>query len=221
MFNTDLVPFDASNPEPRLACALLLDVSASMAGLKIAQLNEGLQVLERELKADELASRRVELSVVCCGGVVLVEQDFVEAGDFQAPYLNADGETPMGEAILRGLELVEERKGIYKQTGTTYFRPWVFMLTDGYPTDDISRAATRVHEMEGTNKVVFFAVGVDGADMDMLGRIAVRQPLKLKGLAFQTMFQWLSDSLRAGSAKNPGEGTILPQSPFGWGEIPS
>ncbi len=219
MFNTDLVVFDSSNPEPRCACALLLDVSSSMEGQKIAQLNEGLQVFERELKADEVASRRVELAVVSYGGIVRVDEGFVEAGDFKAPHLDASGDTPMGEAILRALELVEVRKGIYKQTGTAYFQPWVFMLTDGYPTDDIGRAANSVHGLEQNKKLAFFAVGVDGADMDMLGRIAVRQPLKLKGLAFREMFVWLSNSLRTGSAGDPGEQMILPQSPLGWGEI--
>ena len=221
MFNANDVRFDESNPEPRCPCVLLLDVSSSMTGEPIAALNEGLQLFEQEIRADELASRRVELAVVSFGGVVQVEQDFVEAKDFRAPHLEAMGDTPMGAGINQGLDLLEERKDLYRQTGISYFRPWAFLITDGYPTDAYEGAAQRVGRMEEGKKVAFFAVGVEGADMDLLERIAVRQPLKLRGLCFAEMFQWLSDSLQAGSVGQPGSDVPLNQSPLGWGTISS
>ena len=47
---SDQIPFGtdigiADNPEPRLPCVLLLDVSKSMAGPRIGSLNEGLREL--------------------------------------------------------------------------------------------------------------------------------------------------------------------------------
>src|SRR4029079_16032202 len=96
----DPAPF-AENPEPRCPCLLLLDTSGSMSGNAIAQLNEGVRTFEAELKADSLAAKRVEVSIVTFGPVQIV-QDFVSAETFFAPELTTNGVTPMGEAIETG-----------------------------------------------------------------------------------------------------------------------
>ena len=54
----------ATNPEPRCACVLLLDVSGSMGGRPIAALNEGLRAFAADLAKDGLASQRVEVAIV-------------------------------------------------------------------------------------------------------------------------------------------------------------
>ena len=89
----DTVAF-AVNPEPRCACLLVLDVSGSMAGERIAALNDGLRVFQDALRADELAAKRVEVGILTFGGSVQTIQDFVTADQFQAPILAVSGETP-------------------------------------------------------------------------------------------------------------------------------
>src|SRR6202043_1638068 len=103
------VPFAGTefvdNPEPRCACLLLLDTSGSMQGNPISQLNEGLRVFRDELASDALASKRVEVGIVTFGPVK-VELDFVSAQTFSAPHLTTTGNTPMGEAIETGLNML-------------------------------------------------------------------------------------------------------------------
>ncbi len=71
----------ASNPEPRCPCILLLDVSGSMSGRPINELNAGLVTFRDELLADSLALKRVELGIVTFGPVH-VEQPFTSAANF-------------------------------------------------------------------------------------------------------------------------------------------
>ncbi len=209
----------ATNPEPRCACVLLLDVSGSMSGRAIAALNDGLRAFAADLGTDPLASQRVEVAVVTFGGEgVAVAHDFVTAGQFDPARLTAGGGTPMGEAIVRAIDMVEERKAQYKANGVVYYRPWVFLITDGEPTDDWQEAATRVRSAEGANGLAFFSVGVAGANFDTLGQIAVRTPLKLDGLKFVELFVWLSQSQRTVSSSRPGDQTALP-SVEGWASV--
>src|SRR5687768_17632294 len=94
------------NADPRCACVLLLDTSGSMGGEPVAALNAGLQMFQQELQGDTLASRRVEIAIVTFGsGGVQTAQDFVTAGHFSAPHLQAGGDTPMGAAIHLGLDM--------------------------------------------------------------------------------------------------------------------
>jgi uncharacterized protein YegL len=219
------VPFGtdsfASNPDPRCPCVLVLDVSGSMTGEPIRHLNDGLQQFRDELLSDPLAARRAEIATVTFGPVSVVH-DFIVAESYQPPVLAPQGDTPMGAAILQAIQLVQQRKQVYQQNGIMYFRPWIFLITDGAPTDSWKPAAMAVREGEAANKFAFFAVGVENANMDVLRQISSRsEPLKLQGLHFREMFAWLSASMKRVSASSPGEQVALPDptGPKGWATV--
>jgi len=207
----------ADNPEPRCPCLLLLDVSGSMQGQPITELNAGLTTFKDELAADALAMQRVEVGIVTFGPVQIA-LPFQGAASFYPPALTAQGDTPMGAAIKHGLDLVRQRKKEYDANGISCFRPWVFLITDGGPTDEWQSAAAAVREGEASQSFAFFAIGVQGANMDTLRQISVREPLRLDGLRFRDLFTWLSRSLRSVSRSTPGTEVPL-QSPQGWASV--
>lgn len=211
----------AENPEPRCPCVLLLDTSGSMQGVALDSLNQGLQSFKEELTKNSLAARRVEVAVVTFDSHVNVVQDFVTADQFSPPMLTAQGLTSMGAGIHKTLDMIQERKAQYRANGIAYYRPWVFMITDGEPQgefeDVVEQAARRLQEDEARKRVAFFTVGVDNANMTRLTQIAVRTPLKLQGLNFVEMFVWLSASMSAVSHSKVDEQVALP--PIGWGSV--
>ena len=207
----------ASNPAPRCPCVLLLDISGSMNGQPISELNAGLAVFNDELAADSLAMQRVEVAIVTFGPTK-VELPFTTAEQFYPPTLVCQGDTPMGSAIMQALDLVRNRKNDYRTNGISFYRPWVFLITDGGPTDAWQAAAAAVKEGEASKAFAFFSIGVKGANMEVLKQISSREPLSLEGLKFRELFSWLSTSLRSVSRSTPGTEVPL-ESPKGWASV--
>ncbi len=170
------------------------------------------------MQQDDLAALRVEVAIVSFGTSVQVEQPFISAHEYSAQPLRTGGNTPLGEAINLVLDMVRQRKDTYKQMGVPYYRPWIFLITDGAPTDEWRSAAQRVQAEEASKAVAFFAVGVQKADMKVLAQITTRQPLRLQGLNFRDMFVWLSQSLTSVSHSQVGEQVPL-TAPTGWSVI--
>jgi uncharacterized protein YegL len=205
---------DMSNPDPRCACVLVLDTSGSMRGTPIAQLNQGMVAFSQDLKRNKLARVRVEIAVVTFGPVRLA-QDFVSASHFEPEQYVTTGETPMAGALHFSLDMITMRRMLYRDNGLPYYRPWIFLVTDGAPTDEWQSVAIRIKDAEAHKELSFFSVGVDNADMDMLAQLSIRPPLKLIEYSFIEMFKWLSVSLSTVSHSRIDEQVRLP-APFSW-----
>jgi uncharacterized protein YegL len=204
------------NGDPRVACLLLLDTSGSMGaqvqglhGTPIEALNQGLKAFELDIQEDPLARRRVDIAIVTFGQGVHTVQEFGSAAGFVAPALSAAGLTPMGEAITLAVQKVKARSAQYRANGVPRYRPWIFMITDGAPTDEWQSAAALVRQEEDAKSFAFFGVGVQNADMDVL-RAVTDRVIRLDGLKFRDLFLWLSTSQKRVSASKEGEQTPLP-----------
>jgi len=214
--NTDLI----ENPTPRCACMLVLDVSHSMEGQKIAELNEGVKQFLREVRDDEFARYSIELGVITFGGEVKEQLPLGPLPELCADF-PAFGNTPMGEAVNIAVDALKKRKVEYREKGVSYYQPWLVLMTDGMPTDHYATAAENLREMADRKEVVVFGIGVgDECGMDVLTEFCPenRPPKKLSGLKFNEFFAWLSQSMSRVSQSTPGTKTDLP-STTGWESI--
>lgn len=220
----DRVRVNENNREPRQPLVLLLDTSGSMAR-DLDDLTAGLEGLRAAIARDTVARNRVEIVVVTFGGEVTVHGDFGEAATFEPPALAAQGDTPMGAAIERALDLIDAKKRAYRESGIDHYRPLVFVITDGEPTDRRwPEAVARLRAAEQRKGVVLLAVGTKTANFVKLRELSPdRAPLRLREARWEAMFQWLSRSLAARSRSRPGDEVPLedPTGPAGWGALPS
>lgn len=209
------------NPTPRCACMLVLDTSLSMNGEPIQELNEGVQQFLQAVKDDDFASNAVELGIITFGDTVREVVALQSVEQLSVPSLVANGNTPMGQAVIRALEVLEARKQSYKQAGVSYYQPWLVLMSDGGPTDAYQMAAARLKQLGNEKKVLMFAVGIGAkADLTRLSEFCPdnRPPKRLQGLKFAEFFSWLSQSMARVSASTPGMNVTLPPS-GGWESI--
>lgn len=216
-----------NNPTARVPVCLCLDVSGSMNGSPISELNQGVQLFYDAIKEDEVAMYSAEVCIVTFGGNdAKCIEDFASL-ELQPtpPRLTAGGMTPMGEAVNMALDLLEQRKKEYKDKGVDYYQPWLVLMTDGEPNGnfrELERSIQRTVELVNSKKMTVFPIGIGAkADMSTLAKYSpARPPLKLQGLKFKEFFAWLSKSVSKTSQSTPGESVKLDLEGIkGWGEL--
>lgn len=202
-----------NNPDPRVACALLLDTSGSMSeNGKIDALNSALQKFKTELANDSVAKRRVEVCVITFNDMATQICDFSTVDKFAPPTLVAGGTTAMGAAVLMGLDVILQRTAMYDSNGLSRYKPWLFLLTDGDPTDDITQATDEAQRR--AKEVVFFGIGIGaGANQQVLKQLSPTRAILMDGLKFSDLFLWLTQSLIKVGNSRPGEQLKLDSPP--------
>jgi uncharacterized protein YegL len=210
---------EEENFEPRCACLLLLDTSGSMSGSPIREVNRGIQGFRSALLQDELAALRVEPAIVTFDTEVRTVVEFGTADRFNPPELRTKGSTSMGAGILRAIAMIEERKRYYDEHALERWRPWLWLMTDGAPTDAWQEAARQVREGVQEKRFLFFAVGTAMANFSVLRQISVLPPVRLKEASFGKMFEWLSRSMRSVSRSASDVEKMDFGSVQSWGEL--
>lgn len=210
------------NPTARVPICLVLDVSGSMGGAPIQELQDGVKMFFDAIRQDEVAQYAAEICIVTFGDVAQKALDFMSIERQSVPNLVASGLTPMGQATTLALDLLDARKEDYKRAGVDYYQPWMVVMTDGEPTDDISSAAARIKSLVTSKKLTVFPIGIgDSANLTKLGELSPTRPaLRLKGLNFREFFQWLSRSVSRVSQSTPGEAVALDVAGIdAWGQV--
>lgn len=188
----------------KLPVYLLLDTSGSMYGEPIEAVKNGVDMLVSALKQDPYALETVNLSIITFASQAKQDSPLTELSQFQAPRLVASGQTALGAALTLLVERADEE--VVKTTAEKKgdWKPLVFIMSDGAPTDDVSRGIEELKKRK-FGMVVACAAGKD-ANTDVLKRITetVVKLDTLENESIRAFFKWVSASVSAGSVKVDG-----------------
>lgn len=197
--------------EMHLPCVVLLDTSSSMRSVK-DQLERGLDTLVNSL--DDQAKGCVEFCIIAFDDKPRILSKFGPLYDYETLRIDCDGMTAMHAAVELGLSEIEARKGQYKQEHVPYYRPWIYLLTDGGANDPDNGEFEKLLKAQKDKHCTFFPVAIgDEADINLL------KTLREDGLVFKASkenfvgaFEWLSNSMSSIS-NSKGEKTVTLPNP--------
>lgn len=216
--------FSVQPAKSRLLVTLVLDTSGSMSGERINALNEALRTFRTDLLSDAFVARTAEVAIVAFGGSTPVVVDAAGGADppdepyvpitrFAPPKLEADGYTPMVDALHMAFELLAGRRERLRRQGIPMaYRPLVYLITDGRPTDPDGSTSDKwrdlapaIREHEAGKHLLLFALGVAGADKAVLAALAPRSHYDLADLSFAQVLRLVSTSIERLAGSGGGD----------------
>tara|TARA_Y100000588_G_C13885539_1_gene766409 strand:+ start:77 stop:778 length:702 start_codon:yes stop_codon:yes gene_type:complete len=118
-----------------LPVVLLLDVSSSMFGDKIENLNKAVEDMLDTFAQEEKMETEILLSVITFGNQVELQVPYTKASQVQWQGLQANGMTPMGTALKMAKAMIEDKE----TTPSRAYRPTIVLVSDGQPNDSWER----------------------------------------------------------------------------------
>lgn len=132
MSNTPFDPSKFTTPKAKpLPVILLLDVSTSMSGDKIQNLNLAVRDMLREFGDTETSEIEIHVAIITFGADVTLYQKLENAAAIHWHDLSTSGATPLGTALQMAKAMIEDKEVIPSRA----YRPTVVLVSDGQPTD--------------------------------------------------------------------------------------
>src|SRR5690606_16558436 len=155
----------------RLPIYFLIDISESMVGEPIQQVEEGLSTIIQALKTDPVAMETVYVSIIVFAGEAKTLIPLQEIINFYPPKFPIGSGTSLSKGL--GHLMYELRRNIIKTTPEQKgdWKPIVFLFTDGVPTDETHNAINEWKQnWQRSSNMVAVSFG-DETDSKLLGEL--------------------------------------------------
>lgn len=185
----------------RLPVYFLIDVSESMVGEPIEQVQEGMAAIIKELRTDPYALETVFISIIVFAGKAQKLTSLIELYNFYSPKIPIGGGTSLGNALnflMDDMDASIQKTTMVKKGD---WKPIVFLFTDGNPTDNIEHAFARWNKKYHRQANLVSIILGDNADTSLFGKIT-ENVLQLKSVdaeAFRQFFKWITASIKTNS----------------------
>lgn len=185
----------------RLPIYFLIDISESMVGEPIQQVEEGLATIIQALKTDPNAIETVWVSIIVFAGQPKTLVPLQEIISFYPPKFPIGSGTSLSKGL--GHLMFELRKNIVKTTAEQKgdWKPIVFLFTDGVPTDDTKTAITEWKQnWQRAANLVAISFGSE-TDTNVLSELTdtVLHFKNTDATAYKQFFKWVTDSIKTSS----------------------
>ena len=185
----------------RLPVYLLLDTSGSMTGEPIEAVKNGVQMMVHSLRQNPQAIETAFVSIITFDSEAKQLIPLTDLASFQTVDLKAAGTTALGAALSLLADKLETEvtKTTLEQKGD--WKPIVFIMTDGVPTDDWQAGFQKLKAVK-KGLIVGCAAG-NNADDKVLKEIS-DQVVRLSNTdadSISKFFQWVSASIATTSTK--------------------
>lgn len=197
--NDDLI----TNPSPRIPICLCIDTSRSMLyNGRIDLIKQGILNLYEELKNDFQISNSAEIAIVTFNNEAEILENFETVSEKNIPSFKVGGNTALGKGVNLSLDILEQRKDLYKNNGIDYYQPWLIIMTDGAsygePKSILNQSQDRTFRLEYSKKLVVIPISVGNqAKREELEKFTSKKEsvIGIDGAQFNKFFAFISRSV--------------------------
>lgn len=197
----------------RLPIYFLIDVSESMVGEPIKQVQDGMRMIIKDLHSDPYSLETAYISVIAFAGKAKVLSPLTELPKFYPPSLPIGGGTSLGNALHYLMDDIDKNivKTTLEQKGD--WKPIIFLFTDGTPTDDTTSAFERWNaKYRRSANIVAISIG-NNVNTQLLGQITdnVLRLNDTDDASFKAFFRWVTASIKttSSSVSNLGNDEVM------------
>lgn len=194
------------------------DISGSMAGLPIQNVNKSINRFASDVCKDPKAAGRVDVAVIGFNDAPHIEQNWRPITEMNQVNFVAGGGTNISAALEKGVEMLRERGHLYEDVGIEVKMPYLILITDGYG-GDVTEIAKVIKQRTADHKMKLWVLAVKGYDKKSVAQLTdgkrVFELVNEDGYDFSEFFDFMAVSVKAVSTSAPGQDTVSVKSDIG------
>lgn len=204
--------------EPHMPVLIAGDISGSMTGLPIQNLNKSINRFASDVCKDPKAADLVDVAVIGFNEAPHIEQNWRPVSEMNQVEFTAGGGTNISAALEKGVDMLRERGHLYEDVGIEVKMPYLILITDGYG-GDVTEIAKKIKQRTADRKMKLWVLAVKGYDKATVAQLTdgkrIFELVNEDGYDFTEFFDFMAVSVKAVSTSAPGQETVNVKSDIG------